>query len=296
MKILNIYTGGTIASSYSEGEIRLSSENSVSLAKEFSQSLKVEIEERRLMNIFSENMDLKSLNKLSECVFEAVKSGKYGGILITHGSDTLSFTAAVLEQMFGGSPVPIVLTAADYPLENPESNGIDNYRAAVEFIKTGKKGVFAVWKNRGEKVAFYRGGDMCEAEPYGDSFHSFSKGKAFETASQSFERTVLKNKVLFIKCYPGMDFNAYDMSGFSAAAVYLYHSGTAPTEGAGSVCGFLKRCKAAGKNVYLGSLKENSVPYETSAKMLSEGGTPLYSVSPEKAYAIALVRENKLTR
>lgn len=296
MKILNICTGGTIASACSEGEIRLLPENPSSLAKEFSQGLKVEIEEARLMNLFSENMDFKSLNKLSKCVFEAAVGGKYGGILITHGSDTLSFTAAVLEQMFGGSPVPIVLTAADYPLENPVSNGRENYRAAVGFIKTGRKGVFAVWKNSGEEVAVYRGGDMCEAEPYGDSFHSFSNGEAFENASQGFERTVLKNKVLFIKCYPGMDFNAYDMNGFSAAAVYLYHSGTAPTEGAGSVCGFIKRCKTAGKNVYLGSLKENGVPYETSAKMLSEGGTPLYSVSPEKAYAIALVRENKLTR
>lgn len=303
MRILTIFTGGTIASEYGESDISLSLGKELSLFEGiFDYDKKdIELESLQLMNIFSENMNTCYWSKLFYEIDKAVKSKKYDGIVVTHGSDTLSFTSALGWEIFRSSPVPIVFTAANLPLENPMSNGKENFKKAVMTAASKKGGVFAVWKNDGDDNAdalVYRGDNICEADPYYDRFTSFC-GENFSQKNQEEEFQVdlsFKNKVLFIKCYPSMDFCAYNMENFTAAAVYLYHSATAPTEGKGSICEFIKKCESEGKKVYLASFKHTDKLYSTSNEMLSHGGIPLYGCSPEKAFAIAVCRENKLTR
>lgn len=71
----------------------------------------------------------------------------YDGIIVTHGTDTLTFTANYFSQIFCDIPVPLVLVSALLPLEDPESNGPDNFAAAVTFIRRGIRGVFVSFKN-----------------------------------------------------------------------------------------------------------------------------------------------------
>ena len=145
MKILVIHTGGTIASKYDGGYVTLA-QGCDDLTAGFSG---VSFSHRQPFNILSENMDISGISLICKEVYDAAASGEFDGIIVTHGSDTLSFSAAVCEEMLGGSKTPIVFTAANYPLEDKRSNGRDNFKLAVELIFNKQGGVYVAWKNSG---------------------------------------------------------------------------------------------------------------------------------------------------
>ena len=84
------------------------------------------------INILSENLQPSDWEVLYREIKEALIN--YDGIIITHGSDTLSYTAAFVGFSFSNANIPIVLTAANYPLEDERSVGLRNFIAAVEYI------------------------------------------------------------------------------------------------------------------------------------------------------------------
>lgn len=103
----------------------------------------------------------------------------YDGIILTHGSDTLSYSAAFFAAVFSWISVPFVLTAADYPISDPASNGRKNFSDAVDFIrKMALPGVFVVWQNRIPGANLYRASEILEADTFRDCFSSFT-GQVF---------------------------------------------------------------------------------------------------------------------
>lgn len=74
---------------------------------------------------------------------------KYDGIVILHGTDTMSFSAAMLAFLFAGVNKAIVLTGSQIPISYPDSDGGKNLRDAV--IAAGDerlKGVFVVFHDK----------------------------------------------------------------------------------------------------------------------------------------------------
>lgn len=103
----------------------------------------------------------------------------YDGILLTHGSDTLSYSAAFFSEVFSWLSIPFVLTAADYPLSDARSNGMRNFSDAVDFIRLVKTaGVFVLWQNRIPGGNVFLASGLLEADAYRDCFSSFT-GQAF---------------------------------------------------------------------------------------------------------------------
>jgi L-asparaginase len=65
----------------------------------------------------------------------------------------MPYTAAYLGLKLGLCDIPVVLVSAAYPLSDSRSNGLDNFRGAVDFIRSGVgKGVFVSYRNSGENV------------------------------------------------------------------------------------------------------------------------------------------------
>ena len=58
--------------------------------------------------------------------------GRIDGVVITHGTDTLAYTASALSYMLHNVPVPIILTGAQKPLEELRSDARNNLINAVE--------------------------------------------------------------------------------------------------------------------------------------------------------------------
>jgi L-asparaginase/Glu-tRNA(Gln) amidotransferase subunit D len=62
---------------------------------------------------------------IAERVDAGIRDG-FRGIVITHGTDTLAYTAAVLTFSFSFLPIPIILTAAQFPLVDPYTDAKNN--------------------------------------------------------------------------------------------------------------------------------------------------------------------------
>jgi glutamyl-tRNA(Gln) amidotransferase subunit D len=82
-----------------------------------------------LSMIFSEDMDYTAWQNLARAAYEEVKNGA-DGIIVTHGTDTLSYTAAALSFMVQ-TPVPIVLVGAQRSSDRPSSDNAMNMICAT---------------------------------------------------------------------------------------------------------------------------------------------------------------------
>ena len=67
---------------------------------------------------------------LAKYIKEQIESEKYDGIIITHGTDTLQYTSAMLGYMFDDVSIPIVLVSSNYVLEDKRANGLINLSKA----------------------------------------------------------------------------------------------------------------------------------------------------------------------
>ncbi len=77
-----------------------------------------------LYNILSENMKVQHWIELAREVYRSIKDG-YDGIIITHGTDTMAYTASALAFMLS-TPVPVVLVGAQRSSDRPSSDAAMN--------------------------------------------------------------------------------------------------------------------------------------------------------------------------
>lgn len=176
MKILVVFTGGTIGSDENNGVISPDSACSYALLNMYSANRgnveNVEFETARPYTILSENLCADRLNSLYDCI-NSYDISAFDGVIVTHGTDTLQYTAAYLGLVFAGSRTPIVLVSANYPLGDKRSNGLVNFTAAVDFICSGSgTGAFAAYCNKGENPKIHRAEKLLAHAAYSDELHS----------------------------------------------------------------------------------------------------------------------------
>ena len=126
-----ISTGGTIASKvdYRTGAVtsQFSAEEIVSDVPEIAEICNVDA--MLLYNILSENMKTKHWIELAREVYKALKT--HDGVIITHGTDTMAYTAAALAFMIS-TPSPIVLVGAQRSSDRPSSDAAMNLVCAAK--------------------------------------------------------------------------------------------------------------------------------------------------------------------
>jgi len=131
-KVLILGTGGTIASriDYRTGAVHpaLTAEDLYASVPEISEVAQVDAE--ILFSIFSENMRAEHWCKIAEHIHASLQKG-YSGIVITHGTDTMGYTAAALSFALRGVPVPVVLVGAQRSSDRPSSDAATNLLAAT---------------------------------------------------------------------------------------------------------------------------------------------------------------------
>ncbi len=154
MKILTLFTGGTIACSSKGGVLSPDKDNGFLLLDMYRETDgTVDFTAEMPYSILSENLCAENLNTLWSCV-SAHDLSKYDCVIVCHGTDTLQYTGAFLSLKLGLCETPVVLVSANYPLNHRRSNGFENFCAAVSFIKSGQgRGVFIAYKNDGEIFA-----------------------------------------------------------------------------------------------------------------------------------------------
>jgi len=160
-RVLILGTGGTIASriDYRTGAVHpaVSSADLHSLVPELSEVASVQPE--IMFDVFSENMTPRHWTKLALRVKKAVAERFYG-VVITHGTDTLGYTAAALSFALVDVPIPVIIVGSQRSSDRPSSDGPLNLIAAVSVAGHADFAGVYVAMHMGEsddKVAFHGG-------------------------------------------------------------------------------------------------------------------------------------------
>ena len=113
-KILFIGTGGTIASEISDEGIHpnIDAEMLLSYAPKIREICDVDCVS--LYNLDSSNLTPRHWVGIAKEIEENFDA--YSGFVISHGTDTMAYTAAALSYMIQKSPKPIILTGAQKPI------------------------------------------------------------------------------------------------------------------------------------------------------------------------------------
>jgi L-asparaginase len=138
-KILLLTTGGTIASQLVHGGLSPALHGCDLL-----QSLGAGYGDCRfdcedLLDLDSSNIQPEEWKLMAGRVFAALSD--YDGIILTHGTDTLAYTAAALSFMLPNLPKSVVLTGSQLPIQSPLTDGVTNLYTAVEAVLHGITGV-----------------------------------------------------------------------------------------------------------------------------------------------------------
>jgi glutamyl-tRNA(Gln) amidotransferase subunit D len=130
LKLGLVQTGGTIAS------VKGPLGTAPSLGNAIAGLLDIDIKNcqivtRQPYKILSENANTEVWQKVAVAVAELVNEGM-SGIIITHGTDTMAYTAAALSYMLRPLPVPIILTGSMLSSDDPETDGRDNLMWSIK--------------------------------------------------------------------------------------------------------------------------------------------------------------------
>ena len=134
-KVLLLTTGGTIAAR--EGDQGLvpdiKSNDILALIPEIQD--KFEVECKDILNLDSSNIQPEEWQYIAGIVSENLPC--YDGIIITHGTDTMAYTAGALSFMLQNLNKPVVLTGAQIPIEQMFTDAKRNLQTAFAAVDSG---------------------------------------------------------------------------------------------------------------------------------------------------------------
>jgi glutamyl-tRNA(Gln) amidotransferase subunit D len=250
-----IGTGGTIASKvdYRTGGVyaSFSPEDIAMQIPDLKEIANIKAEE--VMNIMSEDMTPERWIEIAKEVAQDVNAG-YKGVIVTHGTDTLHYTAAALSFMLRDLPCPVVLVGTQRSSDRGSSDVVMNISCAANFVANSDVAEVCTVMHgtmeddyclavRGTKVrkmhtsrrdAFRPINEQPLAKIYWKSrkIEIFNKNYRKRSDSKVKVDAKLNPKVALIKCHPGLDPEIFDFyldkkyKGFVIEATGLGHTPT----------------------------------------------------------------------
>lgn len=130
-RILVIGTGGTIASQQGENGLTPQLEAEALLRYVPEVRSFAQVEAVQLMNLDSTNIQVADWLRMSACI--QAHYSDYDGFVISHGTDTMAYTAAALSYLVQNSGKPIVITGAQKPIDLDITDARTNLRDSIRF-------------------------------------------------------------------------------------------------------------------------------------------------------------------
>lgn len=301
MTIGIIFTGGTIGSMQSAVGLAPNSEAPRRLLADYQKRTGdgTRFPTAEPFTILSESLTFSNIIQLADCIRE--KSREWDGIIVTHGTDTLQYTATALSYLLGLKTTPVVLVSSNYPLEDARANGLDNLCGAVDFLRQfpKAKGVYVAYKNVGDTLKIHRGARVLAHPAFSDDIVSLGpaayekKGENFAPVDGFFEHedaqapfhgtglATVEGKVLFSRVHPGMVYPALD--GIAAVLLKCYHSGTLATDSK-ALQRFAEDAMKKGIPIFLTGVPEGGTAYASGNAFAELGLITAPPISPIAAY------------
>ena len=256
--ILLILVGGTICTSINEeGNLSISKETGILLKDNYMKSDSpytdsVHIETTKNLYILSENLTVKKLNSIIDTYRKYAKKKKYDGIILAYGTDTLAYSSALFSMLLSDTEVPVFLVSANEHLKSEKTNGNINFRCAVECIcRKIIPNVYVPYRNSTDgKMLIHLASRLRQCENYSEDFHSVGEFDVTNMTEDNyhdyfaqlekmypsnrrkkvvdiFENWKLKDCVLYLIPYVGINYSVYKYDAFSVVLHDAFHSGTA---------------------------------------------------------------------
>ncbi len=316
--ILLVFTGGTIGSVACNGAIDTAEKQGYKLLQLFDQTYPVtkpvNFTTIQPLQLLSENLFPTVWEALIQAI-EAEDISLYDGIIITHGTDTLAFTASALGLYFNAVNTPILLVSSDHPLDHPQANGLTHFNCAVEFIRQKRAtGVFVPYKNPAADILVHLGTRLASCLQLSGDFISVQSKAYLKFATGAFyQLNPLKTKIesyiplvpsfsaniLLIRPYPGLDYSHFQLDRADAVIHDLYHSGTACSIAEWgenhSLTAFIEQCNAQNVSLYMAPAIKNADAYQSTRSLLDQGAKMIWNMSLESAYAKLLLGYGNFT-
>ncbi|NAZ27451.1 MAG: Glu-tRNA(Gln) amidotransferase subunit GatD [Thermogladius sp.] len=320
-EVVLLSTGGTIASriDYETGAVipALSTEEIVEWAPDLADIALFEA--REIMSVFSEDITPEDWERLAREVYEEMKRG-VSGVVIAHGTDMMSYSAAALAFAIRDKPVPIVFVGSQRSSDRPSSDSTLNLKGA--FITAAKaplaESVVAMHASTSdEMIAVHRGVKVRKMHTSRrDAFQSINdKPIALVnpyTAEIKIVGRILRerdrgrtpilegrfdNRVALVKAYPGVQAEIIDFlvdKGFHGIVI----EGSGLGHIANRLVESIKRGVENGIPIVMTSQclfgRVNLNVYSTGRRLLEAGVIPLEDMLPEVAYVkLSWVLANK---
>lgn len=131
-KLLLLSTGGTIASVVSDDGL-VPEESGEELIQMLG-NVPYDITVKDILSLDSSNIQPEEWKVIAEAVYN--NRHDFDGIVVSHGTDTMAYTASMLTFMLQGIDIPVVFTGSQVPMNVPWSDAPSNMRLAFTAAAT----------------------------------------------------------------------------------------------------------------------------------------------------------------
>lgn len=313
-KILVIGTGGTIASVETKDGLRpaYTTDELISFFPEVRQIAKVE--GKMLFNLDSTNMQPHHWSEIAREI--GAQYDKYDGFVVTHGTDTMQYTASALSFMLSNLGKPVVLTGSVKPT-GEKSDAKQNFIEAVVVACSGVHDVCIVFHGKvikgckarkvtneatkitNERLDVYSSINCRELnlidhltgelENNGETKVSFEKGYFTPKAREKFKvmADVDVSGIFVVKLYPGLSPDIFDkLAGFKCVLIEAFGPGNVPFMENGLV-GKIEALTRKGVSVFITTQNAygevDMKLYEVGQKAMKAGAIPCNDMTTETA-------------
>ncbi|MBC7959308.1 MAG: asparaginase [Vallitaleaceae bacterium] len=269
--ILLIATGGTIASTLTE--IGLMPAFNAQQLLSFLPEIKnlCHVTGISIMSIDSTNMNPKRMSEIGRAVFDHYND--YDGFVISHGTDTMAYTASALTYMLQGIQKPVVVMGSQMTIDDEFTDAKQNISDAIRFTLEPLAGVFVVFDGKlmvGTRTMKMKTRSM-------DAFSSvnfptvatikfgkvsYDRAMQYEEYSEILDRNQLKQlqfrpnlceEVFVVKMFPGINPEIFDylMTHYKGVVIESFGIGGIPSSPEHDIVKKIREMIAAGMVVVI---------------------------------------------
>ncbi|NCB74472.1 MAG: asparaginase [Clostridia bacterium] len=218
-KVLILATGGTIASQLGEEGMvpKAAPPELLGALQKFGQYY--DIEYRAILNLDSSNIQPEEWKIIARSIFDELPN--YDGFVVTHGTDTMAYTASMITFMLQNLDKPVVFTGSQIPISSPLSDAQSNLATAFAAIDHNVIGVTIAFNHklmRGCRAVKVRtmGFDAFESVNSQNRGEFFADGirlvtERFPLRGEKCElKSELSDEVFLLKLIPGTNPKIFD--------------------------------------------------------------------------------------
>lgn len=312
-----VSTGGTIGSAYGQNSIQIDP-SGASLRAEIdsiARRLEIDVRLKQPLNKGSDDMSPSDWRTIWDSIQDLRTEG-VSDILVTHGTDTLCYSAYALDLFARAAGLKIAVTGAFYPLAHPKTDARINLEASLALLKkrTLHNGAHVVFKANSRNVHVI---PARAAKPiafdqttYGACYGEIEAVHTIGRATRWMERPAqampelsmsgpfpscealaeAKNAVVIVPAHPGLNLNMLSGDTRKIVIIEAYHSGTASSETrADDIAAYARNHPDI--LVALTPLPSAFAerPYETTIRLMEAGVVAYKDLLPHHAYVFCVI-------